>query len=242
MLLTIDNDRLGHLVQQRCGGVRQLMDRWAERFDRQPDRATFYDWLARDRFPGSLRNFLRLCACLDADPVTIVRVEGLNGGSVADSLLRKALGGVGGRGIRASDVVALFGPMVAWPATTRIEEAFGRDWVHRDFENPGGRVDYQALHISFPDRARPRVVHFAYRGKRATLWRFYGFVDCDVGGARLVNLFGRTKRMEAQTADGITIETYFGEGACSFRVASLHPFDLVLLNVPPEVAPLRFEV
>jgi hypothetical protein len=217
------------------------MELWAERYDRQPDRATFYDWLARDRFPGNLINFLRLCACLDADPVTIIRLEGLNGASLPDSLLHKALAGVGGRGIRASDVVALFGPMVAWPATTQIAEAFGRDWVRREFENPGGRSAYQALRISFPDDARPRALHFAYRAKRATHWRVYGFVECDVGSTRLVNFFGRTQRVEAGAADGITIETYFGEGACSFRVASLHPFGLSLLTVPADRAALRFE-
>jgi hypothetical protein len=239
--LTVDTDRLKRLIEARRGGVRGLMDVWAERFDQVPDRSTFYNWLVRDRFAGSFGSYLRLCGCLDVDPVALVSLEGLNGCNPAESLLHKALGGVGGRGITAGDVVGLFGPMTVWPASPVVRAAFGRDWFRAEFKNEGGQDAYRAVRITFPDAARPRLLHFAYRGRPARLWRIYGFVQRDATETRLVNHFGPPRRCAEQPPAAVIVETYFGRGACDFCVASLHPFALEFLPHAADQPVLRFD-
>lgn len=240
MLLIQNKPRLMDLVRARHGGVTGLMDAWSGKFESQPDRATFYEWLQADRFPSSHVNFLRLCACLDADPACLVRVEALNGGSVADSLLHKSLFMVGGRGIRPIDIVGMFGPLKVWPSDAQILDTFGRGWYRHEFNNPGGNAAYRRLRIRFPDQLRPRVLHFAYRAQRATLWRIYGFVDCEHSHARLFNYTGAADGLDGPFPDGVPVETYFGEGACSFCVASLHPFAIEPEDPDPRDRALRF--
>jgi hypothetical protein len=241
-VLKIDTGRLKDLVRERCGGVPGLMCAWHERFGFEPDRATFYEWLGRERFPSTLANLLRLCACVNVDPACVIKIESTGSYKIADAMLRKALGDVGGRGVRARDVVEIFGPIAAWPASQPIKEAFGRDWTRHEFENPGGNAFYQLLRIRFPDALRPRVLHFAYRVRGTDLWRVYGFVECGSAAARLVNFFGRGQQAEDAFSSSISVETHFGEGASSFRVASLHPFTLTLeTRAESETKALRFE-
>lgn len=241
-MLRIDTGRLKELVRERRSGVPGLMSAWHSRFGSEPDRATFYEWIGNERFSSSLTNLLRLCACIDVDPAFIVRIDGGMSYNIADAMLRKALGDVGGRGVRARDVVDIFGPVVAWPASAPILDAFGRDWTRHEFDNPGGNAFYQRLLIRLPDATRPRILHFAYRVKGTALWRVYGFVEVGAPSARLVNFFGRCQEVEGAFPAGVVVETHFGEGACSFRVASLHPFAVELM--PPgtgEATALRFE-
>lgn len=240
--MRIENGKLKALVQERCGGVAGLMNAWHVRYVSAPDRSTFYDWLGKERFSSSFANFLRLCACVDVDPAFLIRSEGKQNYNAADAMLRKALGDVGGRGVRPRDVVDIFGPIASWPASPQIIDAYGRDWLRKEFENPGRNAFYQRLRISFPDKRRPRVLHFAYRVNGSALWRVYGFVEYSSSSARLVNYFGPLKHAGDAFPDGLLIETYFGEGACSFCVASLHPFTIDLLSAAyPATSALRFE-
>ena len=90
----------------------------------------------------------------------------------------------------------------------------------------------------------PTVWHFAYRhgGAHRRDWKPFGFVRREAGHLTLFNDWGITDRARCAISDGeVAVQTWFGPGAATFRVASLHPFSLSLVKDPPPDAPaVRF--
>lgn len=126
------------------------------------------------------------------------------------------------------------GPTAQWPPVEIAEDYFGRPWRIAEFEHPA-RVDrnhYGHILIESPrtcDFADPQIWHFAYRdaGVRNAAWRPYGFVQRMRAELSLFNFSGLTDRADIGVATRrFCVETWFGEGAAQFRVASLHDYRL----------------
>lgn len=218
-----------------------LMDRWAERYPELPNRDTFYAWRSNPRFTGSLASYLRLCACLDVDPLSIISEDVFSSSSFGDLLLMLAMSGKGGRGIKVQDVFSIFGPVPVWPASEKTLPAYNRDWSRIYFENTGGKTShYETLEISFEKMLGPRVAHFAYRISSAERWRMYGSVGAIDDEHFLIHLYGRNQRLQKVASASIRVQTRFGEGACEFCVASLHKLKVELLGQIPNETALQF--
>ena len=71
--------------------------------------------------------------------------------------------------------------------------------------------------------------HFAFRhgGTRGAKWQPFGFVRRDAERVLLFNDWAITDEAVTTPVDqDICIRTWFGQGAASFRIVSLHPFTL----------------
>lgn len=98
---------------------------------------------------------------------------------------------------------------------------------------------------------RPQQLwYFAFRDVRYvdeqviphSVWKPYGVVYLLDGQLHLLNLLGMVLRapLAPEPEAWVGIETFFGQGAAQFRVASLHPFALTL-DAPEPLGPvLRF--
>jgi hypothetical protein len=230
-----------HALIDNVGGMASLMDRWGERFTELPNRDTFYSWRTGPRFSGNLTSYLRLCACLDVDPIAVISADKLSSASFGDNLLMLALGSPGGRGIKVTDVLGIFGPVKTWPSSKEVTEAYGNDWFRSFFKNEGSsKSHYELLRLCFDVSFPPRVAHFAYRVTSAERWRMYGSVGLDRNDRFLIHLYGKNQTMISDDPSKILVETRFGEGPCEFCVASLHHFDITVLGAHDGVPALRF--
>jgi hypothetical protein len=64
------------------------------------------------------------------------------------------------------------------------------------------------------------------KSEPAAWWRPYGFVEIAEGIIRLFDYAGLTQTTKLDGQRRFFVETWFGEGAADFRVASLHGFTL----------------
>jgi hypothetical protein len=227
--LTVNKKRIAAQLD-RIGGITGLADRWGKRFPDVPDRTTLYDWTKGKRLPGSMENILRLCSCMEMDPMALIQTEGASVASAFDWLLRQSLAGLKPRGIPAAGIVDLFGPRADWPAPGPVAAIFGHGWHHAEFFNQGQqRPFYQRIRLRTSTEASVRTIHFAYRGQTTELWRTYGHVTAEGHTVDLVHYFGPSSSGLSDVNGHIDVETHFGAGACNFRIASLHPFEFKLV-------------
>lgn len=227
--LIVNKSRVAALLHG-IGGISGLADRWGKRFGDLPDRTTLYDWTNGKRLPRSIEDILRLCACLEMDPMAALAAEGASVASVLDWLLRQSLAGLKTRGIPAAGIVDLFGPRPDWPAPGLVRAIYGSGWRHKDFLNAGQDAPfYQRARIVTTAGGAPQTLHFAYRGETTELWRTYGHVTIERGQAELVHYFGPNATGSCAEDGSISVETHFGAGRCHFRIASLKPFEIDLV-------------
>lgn len=239
-MIPINVELLDDLVHQ-LGGPTALMDEWAHRFRETPDRDTFHDWRTQPKFRSNLKSYLRLCACVDVDPIALIPSSYFDGASFGDFILMLTVGQVGGRGIKVQDIFQTFGPLQIWPSPKDIRSAFGRDWVRKYFSNTGrSQSVFEALKIEFVSAAGPRLVHFAYRVREAERWRMYGSVFLFKNEGKLIHLYGPNQNREIRTQHEIFVRTRFGEDPCEFCLASLHEFEITLIGESPELDCMRF--
>lgn len=223
------------------GGPTALLKLWSARFPDEPSRETLYQWRNRQYFPGGVVAYLRFCACLDVDPVVLAAPKSLGETSLGDRLLSMALQPFSGRGLKATDIIALFGPRKAWPSPEMTTPYFERKWFAFEFPNPGQSYSrYETLKLTVGRNTPPRVIHFAYRNGPDHHWRMYGSIMVRCNLVRLFDFF-RATGTSALEEDGSTfVQTRFGEGSCDFRLASLHEFAVEHYGDHPEIQCLRF--
>ncbi len=88
------------------------------------------------------------------------------------------------------------------------------------FQLTGAR-DLQVWYFAFRDVTVPGLV-----------WRPYGAVRRMFGSAELFSEAGVTAAILGAPDRPVPVRTFFGAGAAEFRVASLHAFDLDLIDEP----------
>lgn len=248
--LKLDSQRITALCEDKVGGISKLMGVWGERYSELPDRATFYSWISKSSFSANLRTYLRLCACLDADPLTLISSEMFDSASLGDAMLmlvmnftpdRRARRDGTGRGIKVSDIMGLFGPLQEWPSASIITEAYGRNWIRKFFKNDGQALSrYESIRLCATEPNWPTMIHFAYRISSSERWRMYGSVEIWRSHNRLIHLYGTNSAVAAQEQGIAVVETRFGESTCEFCLASLHEFTVEMLGDRQHSHALRF--
>lgn len=241
MDLVFDKELLMSLLT-RVGGKKGILERWSKLFLKEPHRDTLHAWVTGKRLPGTLEKLLQFCACLDIDPLSIIKFAEHEVTPLVDRMLSKSLLKIKNDGINAEDVVEIFGPTPNWPDDRLIYECFARKWNRQQFHNPGQQQPFfQKIRISADQVHRPVVVHFAYRGPKTKLWRVYGFVTLGEKSNHLTDYFHGLKSNDSDGQSPVEVETHFGVGECSFMLASLHRFSVTLVPNNSDSKSLRFE-
>ena len=218
--------------------------------DPVPHRSTVLRWLTAGTFPRSARQFLALAGALDVDPFSLWSFRA----STFDLLCARIIGVARQRRWSRlhpalSFVDRFLGPTAQWPPVDIAEDYFERPWHIADFEHPAriNRNYYGRILIESPrahDFSDPQVWYFAHRdtGVRNASWHPYGFVQRMGVELSLFNFSGLTDRAEMVAAPRrFCVETWFGEGAAQFRVASLHDYRLeIAVAANPGVPSVRF--
>ena len=216
-----------------------------------PHRSTLLRWLKSPVLPRSARQLLGLAGALDLDPFALWAFAPDTFDILCARVIRASRSRRWAMLHPALSFLADFiGPVDTWPHPEIAEEYYHRSWCTADFEHTAGRQRnfYAALAIRPPPKnqfADPQVWHFAWRDAavRGAAWRPYGFVEVLGSVVRLFNFSGLVDIVERPREAGpLFVETWFGEGAAKFRVASLHKFTLRVQSrkIPPAAPRVRF--
>ncbi|MEO1700617.1 MAG: hypothetical protein AAFR71_01085 [Pseudomonadota bacterium] len=227
---TTIKDRINH----RFGSVRRLADAWTIQFgeDTVTTDAIYY-WLRTGKPPGSFVQLMRLSQLLGLDPTCLFKSNPQLKAAHIDKLLRAAITKVFHVSLLSDDFFDVFGPQSMWPNNPKLQ-ALGLDrWYARDFRHDGSRLNYyQTVELKPTTTERPVVWYFAYCPIPSDVWRVYGSVQTDANGTTSLNNFYKSGLFTSHRfSDGtIDVSTLFGGSACDFRVVSMHPFSLQLVD------------
>lgn len=226
--------------------------------DDLPHRKTIFRWARQQEgLPKSPQRLLALAQALDVDPFLLLQIDldlmlrccrlaawNLTWGSV-----HKALAFLNG-------LLAL--TPEDWPPP-ELAEGFDGSWYHHDLIHDAQqwRNDWQPLALQPElfyrgdgalDGARdPQAWYIAFRDislqsgslTPMSYWRPFGMLWLEQQQLRLVNFIGLQDQAAVPLPEqGFVVETFFGQGAAQFRLASLHPFEL--LTVTPDLPRVRF--
>ena len=247
-MLTLDNKAIITRIDDRFGGNLAAVSRSWPAGD-PPHRSTIMRWLRQETLPRSAHDLLAFCGALDLDPFALWRVSPATFPALCARLIKASRAGSWTGLLPALSFLEPFvGPTPEWPPMNLARQYFHRDWsIHEFCHSAGGMRNYFAA-ISIDTQAsqhrhEDRVWHFAWRDDiDHALWRPYGFVRLSGSDLLLFSFNGLSAeaRLEGPHA-AFTVETWFGEGASVFCVASLHPFGLKINGPGDPVGPnVRF--
>jgi len=224
------------------GGVAGVIAKWP--FDPAPNRSAFSRWLDGKTVPKSAHQLLSLSAALDVDPFALWAPDLEKFDRVVTQVTHALRKHQWGKLYAALAFIEQFnGPIREWPPERLANTYYRRPWFTHDFQHAnvetlGGRYEtirlQPAVHRDFHD---PQMFHFAWRdgGRPVSDWRPYGIVEVCRGNSaiRLLNYNGLIH--EVYLAKGhltVAVETFFGPRSADFRIASLHPFRVVVGDLP----------
>ena len=194
------------------------------------NRSTLNRWL-NGALPKTSELTLRLAQALDVDPFALWDLAPDTYPRLCQSLAHALIWRRGSHPHPAlTSLKDMIMPAERWPPSSVVKVGARRSWAHRDFlHDRTQRNTYAAVHLSpRARRSRPLVWHFAYRdtgGLPSPIWHPYGFVKMANTSAWLFTFNGLTGETSG-VGDALRVDTWFGEGAAEFRVASLHEFTL----------------
>lgn len=237
--LETDGSLIEFLIEKRFEGkISKLLDEWYVRFwdanDKNfkvPHHTSIRRWLKGEP-PRSKNDVLRLSGLLDIDPVALFKLADGKIDSILQSLTRAILFGNLEKGT-LSFVNTMFNPKPNWPPSEYATQYFDRKWVSKEFiHEPKGRPGFYATLELFEDAwdgVTPRVYHFAYHRKLNTLnaWIPYGVVVRSKGQIILMHSAAYAQTMASGPSSNPTrVGTWFGERSASFKIVSIHDFEL----------------
>lgn len=213
----------------------------------EPHRTTLWRWL-NGKTPTPER-ILQLAGAFDLDPFALFDKTPKGYAALCRALARTI--GAKRATCLSSElewVLDFIAPNEDWPPREVSTTYFHRNWNVISFCHPArnSRNYFQRLTITSPAGrfGEPLVWHFAFRVPNATfpVWTPYGFVERRNEEISLYHFRGYSARAEVQPdIRTFVVETWFGLGAADFRVASLHPFNLVLDEASASTVPcVRF--
>lgn len=233
-MLSLRRELIEKRVHERFGGSSaRIAEAWP---GNPPNRSTLHRWLRGDTMPRSSRQLLGLAGALDVDPFSLWSFDAANFESLCARVAAIARWGSWPLLHSLAFVADFIGPLEPWPPASIATNYYERPWFIRDVQHPARiRNYYAALAIGGPGMAAfadPQVWHFAYRdaGRRRAGWRPYGFVEVAEGIIRLFDYAGVTQMARLDSQERFFVETWFGEGAADFRIASLHGFTLSIVD------------
>lgn len=220
-------------------GVAGLQSHWDA--SGGPNRATLYRWIG-SALPRSPDDLLRLCALLDVDPFCLLVPGGGNAIAAASALIHAYQNDHWERVPALSFLRQFAGRQSEWPPSALATEHYRRNWSVIDFTHSAslGHSYYARLELRpTPDRGLlPTTYHFAFRQQHffGSKWLHYGYVVDHASKVSLVHINGHIQDYDRSANQSRAIvETFFGPISTTFRVASLHSFDLRILT-PTETA------
>lgn len=235
-MFTMRRSLLRDLMRSKLGGMPGIARAWPQPFS-VPDRTTLWRWFnGRSQITPAL--ILPLAGTFDLDPFALFEIT-----PPAYAALCRALAkGIGaGRGTQLardlqwlSDLVA---PREDWPPNEIASRYFHRPWVVKPFRHTAQYAQnfFQRLLITAPVMKfrEPQVWHFAFRGQNPSfqLWVPYGFIEKRPNQIALYHYRGNSTSVDVSAeASTFIVETWFGLGTAEFRAASIHKFDLALID------------
>lgn len=236
-VLTLDCDAVTARIDNQFGGNLAAVSRNWPAGD-PPHRSTILRWLRRETLPRSARELLSFCGALDLDPFALWGIAPATFPALCARLVKASRAGSWAGLLPALSFLEPFvGPTPEWPPASLARDYFHRDWSIHEFRHPAREKRNHFTPISIDpqmeeDRNIDRVWHFAWRDDvDHALWRPYGFVRLTGTDLRLFSFNGLSDSATVDTpGSDFVVETWFGEGAAAFRVASLHPFELKVNN------------
>jgi len=220
------------------GALQAIIQAWP--IHPSPSRQELWRWLNGEvpRIPIPSTKILPLAGALDIDPFALFETTPRAYATLCTALMQDVASGKSGQLVRslqwAHDLIV---PNLDWPPSSITKMYFGgRRWKIRDFSHAatGERNYFQRFRIvGDRDLEDPQVWHFAFLNVNAKrpLWTPYGFVVKESGRIRLYQSRGHTDEVEGLIeTKSFAVETWFGMGPAEFRVASLHPFTLSLVQ------------
>lgn len=239
---------LARVVQDRFDGTAAAVARrWPKK--PVPHRSTISRWLRGATLPQTERAFLSFAGALDLDPFALWDLSGGQFPRVCARIwkllhMRKWPAFDSNLSFLTNFVACV----PDWPPSRISLEYFSRDWSTVSFSHQASvRNGYYAALVIRPLGSRWRsgvqVWHFAWRPpQQDALWQPYGFVRLSGADLRLFHF--NSYHQSAQVADPVgrfCVETWFGAGDAEFRVASLHEFEIRVVESRPEgLAVVRF--
>jgi hypothetical protein len=232
-VLRLDYEAVTARIDQRFGGNLAAVSRsWP--VGNPPHRSTIQRWLRQDTLTRSAHELVAFSAALDLDPFALWGVSPATFPQLCARLVKASKKKSWADILPAlSFLVPFVGPTPEWPPMELARTYFHRDWVMYNFDHPArDRRNYFAAVSIEPkgghESAIDQVWHFAWRDAiDHALWRPYGFVRLTGAELRLFSFNGLTASTGVEgTSAPFVVETWFGEGAAAFCVASLHGFEL----------------
>jgi hypothetical protein len=236
-VLTLDCDAVMARIDHKFSGNLAAVSRSWPVAD-PPHRSTILRWLRRETLPRSAHELLGFAGALDLDPFALWGVSPTTFPALCARLVKASRARSWADLLPALSFLAPFvGPTPEWPPVNVAKDYFHRNWSIHDFRHPAReKRNYFAPLSIEPSEAQDRgidlVLHFAWRDDiDHALWRPYGFVRLTGTQLRLFSFNGLSASATVDASrPGFTVETWFGEGAAAFRVASLHRFALRVNN------------
>lgn len=246
--LTLDDDALraclGHLFG---GNISELVRHWRPSENR-PHKSTISRWLNGQTLPRSKRELLSLAGSLQIDPFGLWSIDPQTFAAVCDGIFAVSRGAAWAHWRPAFSFIHEFvRPSAYWPPANMAKSYFGHDWITVDRSYPArANRDYFEAFLIDPE-ANPRtganqVFHFAWRPREESKWRPYGFVKMTDLGVSLFSFAGATAeaRFTRRSRRSFCVETWLGQGSADFRIASIQPFSLKVLDTAECGATVRF--
>jgi hypothetical protein len=219
------------------------------------NRSTLSRWRTRGALPNDPLHFLGLAQALDIDPFLLFDLQEDRFSETCFQVGALLLSGRLTSALKSLAFVQDYYRHAGgdWPPAC-LESSSGKlhyRWKVQDFAHegqlgsgPAARNFYASIVLGgarIDARTGPQVWHFAYRDRmnRAAIWHPYGTVA--LVGDRLELYAFQGEKVVADAKGPIAVETWFGEGDATFRVASLHSFSAdVLRATPPSHSAVRF--
>lgn len=251
MAIRLDGPLLKVICRRKYGDakiVEQLLCNWELLYGNAPSGATVHRWLT-GALPQTADALWKLCGLLNVDPIAVLDHRSIDS-KESDHLLSAYQRDAWARYKSFSYLKDFLGRHAAWPPKVYQQTYFpDRAWCIREFEHTSdSRTNYyQAVRVVAEGsdmHAFPIALHIAFkqRGRFADRWLEYGVISIEEDTAHSFHIDGgASSRIRIESDRLVYFETFFGPEAASFRVASLHLFELELaVECPPERKPLRF--
>lgn len=244
--LFIDKSAVSACIKTSFGSVGAFASEWkADHPDDARSASTIYDWM-KAGIPSTEHAIFSFFRMLDLDPCAAVDHERTGIEQRFKQIRRSILLG-GDRFPQIRSLVDMIWPDDNWPNSVSAEEYFGRTWCCRDFEhiaevkNKYATVTIVQAEHENPEDA-PRAYYVAFRDDEGDdeLWRPYGIAVRRSGINYVLNSKGKILSEPSKHNTALRFQTYFGGGRASFRVASLHGFNLMKRFPDDRVLDLRF--
>lgn len=234
MDVRLDAELVSRLVTER-GGVMAILGELIDRSsdgDSRINKATVHRWM-KGQLPKNSERLLTLAGLLDVDPFALLSADEADVSALADNML-EIVQHENATPAPLQMLRGFFGRQKEWPPQEIASTFFNRDWHTRDFEHtPQTRKNfYQVIElVGHASHETPQVFHFAFQslGRFSARWLEYGFVMRNGPKDTLRHIFGFSRHKAIVDAEQpVSVATWFGEGAATFRVASLHEFEINL--------------